>query len=70
MFGKATLCLSLVLAAACGSNAPEATPRAQQSAAQPASDALPVLRAPLPELRTWFDAHRGEARFIAILSPS
>ncbi len=63
------LCVSLLFVAGCGSKAPEPTPQAQSSAeAKPG--ALPVLRAPLNELRTWFDSHRGEARFIAILSPT
>ena len=61
------LSASLLLCAACGSKASEPATQAQ---AQEQPAALPELRAPLDELRTWFDAHRGEARFIAILSPT
>ena len=63
MIRASLLCVSLFLSSACGSKSSEPTTRAQPSA-------LPELRAPLAELRAWFDAHQGEARFIAILSPT
>jgi hypothetical protein len=69
MLRKTMLGVSVLLVAACGSKAPEPTLQAQ-STAQADPGALPVLRAPLDELRTWFDSHRGEARFIAVLSPT
>ena len=63
------LCASLLLCVACGSQAAEPTAQSQSTAnAKP--PALPELRAPLTELGTWFDSHRSEPRFIAILSPT
>jgi hypothetical protein len=53
--------IAFLLALACDSKPVETAP---------AAPALPVLQAPLDELHTWFDSHRGEARFIAILSPT
>lgn len=58
------LLASFLLCVACGW-ASKSEPAATTKAA-----ALPELRAPLDDLRTWFDAHRGEARFLAILSPT
>lgn len=61
---RSMLLAPLLLGLACGS-----TPNTDSSArAQPA--ALPELGGELDALHTWFDAHRGEARFVAILSPT
>lgn len=63
------VCTSLLLCVACGSGA--ADPAAQrETTAKAKPPALPELRAPLTELGAWFDSHRGQPRFIAILSPT
>ena len=67
MFRASMLSATVVLCAACGSKDPAPATQAQ---AQEQPPALPELRAPLDELRSWFDSHRGEARFLAILSPT
>lgn len=64
MFRRFALLASLLCCVACGS------PSTPDSKAGPQPGALTELRAPLDELRTWFDSHRNEARFIAILSPT
>jgi hypothetical protein len=64
MFRARLMLASLLLCVACG------WASKSDSAATTKAAALPELRAPLDELRAWFDAHRGEARFLAILSPT
>ncbi|MBL8948781.1 MAG: hypothetical protein JNK45_36755 [Myxococcales bacterium] len=64
MIRTSTFLATLLLGLACNSG----TPTDAGARAQPV--ALPELHAPLDALRTWFDAHRDEARFIAILSPT
>ena len=67
----ASLLALAVLAACTAETAGPASPSPRQPSVQaPGDGALVDLTASLDALRTNFNAHRGEARFLTLLSPS
>ena len=67
----ASLLVLAALAACTAETASPATPTpANPSVQAPAGDALVDLSTSIDTLRTSFNAHRGEARFLTLLSPS
>ncbi len=70
MIRFASLLALAVLAACTAETAGPASPTPGPASAQPSDGTLVDLNASPDALKTNFNAHRGEARFLTLLSPS